>query len=314
MPGRNAGVPVLVVLVLLGLAPILILSVHEPFFIDLLNRIMIFGIAAISLDLIMGLGNMPSLGHAAYLGIGSYAVGIWSFYGVDNGWVQFGTAILGGGLVALLVGLVALRTTGAHFIMITLGFGQMFYYLGVSLQVYGGDDGLPISQPSQFGSWIDLGAPVQLYYVVLVILAMLLVGGLRLVSSRFGRVVVGTRINDRRMRTLGFPTFRYRLAAFVLAGAICSLAGALLANQALFATPEIMDFTRSGELMLMVVIGGAATLLGPLLGAALFLTLEDRLSSLTGHWQIIFGAVLLVMVLVARRGIYGLLVRRPRHA
>ena len=314
MQTDRARIPVLIVLALLAAAPFVAGALDQPFYIDLLTRIMIFGIAAVSLDLIMGFGDMPSFGHAVYLGIGGYAVGILSFYGVTNGFVHFAAAILASAFVALLIGLVALRTTGAHFIMITLAFGQMFYYLGFSLQIFGGDDGLPIAEHSQFPGLVDLDAPNALYFVTLGILAVLLWLSLHLAASRFGRVVVGARINDRRMRTLGFPTFRYRLAAFVLAGAIAGLAGALLANQALFISPEIMHFSRSGELMLMVAIGGAGTLLGPLLGAVLFLTLEDSLASATDHWQIIFGAVLLLVVLVARRGIFGLLVPRARHA
>src|SRR5665213_3078185 len=212
---------------------------------------MVFGMAAMSLDLILGYGGMVSFGHAAYLGIGSYAVGILAYYGVINGFVQFLVAIAGAGAAALLIGVVSLRTSGVYFIMITLAFSQMIYFLCESLNQFGGDNGLNIADHSNFAGLLDLDNGTTLYYLAFACLALCLLAGGRLVESRFGLVLRGTKSNMRRMEALGFPTFRYRLTAFVIAGAIGGLAGALLANQTLFLSPSIMHWTRSGEIMMM---------------------------------------------------------------
>ena len=284
-------------------------ALDEPFYIDLFTRILIFAIAALSLDLILGYGGMVSFGHAVYLGIGAYSVAVLSFYGIDNGFIQWPIAILASALVSLVIGAISLRTSGVYFIMITLAFTQMLYFLSISIEEYGGDDGLPTNR-SEFAGLIDLYDPSTFYYVVLALLLTLLYLSHRLVNSRFGMVIRGARSNERRMRAVGFPTFRYKLACFVIAGAMCGLAGALLANQTEYISPSIMEWFRSGELMIMVIMGGMGSLFGPIIGAAAFLLLEDILSSYTEHWQIILGPILIFLVLFARRGIFGVLPSR----
>lgn len=293
-------------LVALALVPPLAAWFDAAFYVDLFTRIVIFAIAAVSLDLILGYGGMVSFGHAAYLGIGSYAMGILSYYGITNGFVHFGVAIAGAALAALAIGWVSLRTSGVHFIMITLAFSQMIYFLCESLNQFGGDNGLNIPDHSNFAGLIDLDNPTTLYYLAFVCLLVCLLLGSRLVESRFGMVVRGAKSNERRMAALGFATYRYRLAAFVIAGAMGGLAGVLLANQTLFLSPSIMHWTRSGEIMMMVILGGMGTLFGPVAGAAAYLMLENVLSGLTSHWQAVLGPLLIIVVLFSKGGILNL--------
>jgi branched-chain amino acid transport system permease protein len=305
----------LIGLVALALVPSLAAALDQPFYVDLFTRVVIFAIAAVSLDLILGYGGMVSFGHAAYLGIGSYAVGILAFYGITNGFLQFFVAIAGAGAAALLIGFVSLRTSGVYFIMITLAFSQMIYFLCESLNQFGGDNGLNIADHSRFAGLLDLDDGTTLYYLAFACLALCLLLGRRLVESRFGMALRGIKSNARRMEALGFPTFRYRLTAFVIAGAIGGLAGALLANQTLFLSPAIMHWTRSGEIMVMVILGGMGTLFGPVLGAVAYLLLENVLSGLTAHWQAILGPLLVLLVLFSRGGILGAITAftRRRH-
>ena len=289
---------------ILAIAPVIVNVLNEPFYLDLITRLMIFAIAAVSLDIIIGYGGMISFGHAAYLGIGGYAVGIFSYYGVDNGFVQFPVAIIGSALVAVIIGAISLRTSGMYFIMITLAFTQMLYFLGISLETYGGDDGMTTNR-SEFAGIVDLYDPNTFYYLVFVLLVLVLYGSYRLINSRFGMVIRGARSNGRRMRAIGFPTVRYQLVAFTISGAICGVAGALLANLTEFVTPEFMHWTRSAELLFMVILGGMGTLFGAVLGTAAYLMLEEVLSGYTLHWHIILGPVLILVVLFAKRGIFG---------
>ena len=282
--------------VLLALVPPVAALTNQPFYVDLFRRVMIFALAAVSLDLILGYGGMVSFGHAAYLGIGAYAVGIPAFYGVDNGWLQWGLAIAASALAATVIGAISLRTSGVSFIMITLAFAQMLYYLGISLETYGGDNGMRLSGRSRFGGPLDLREPAIFYYVVLAILVLFLALGNRLVASRFGMVIRAAKSNEPRARAIGFSLFRYKLTAFVIA------------NQTEYLTPDFMHWTRSGEIMFMVILGGMGTLFGPVIGAVVLLLLEDVLSALTAHWQIILGPILILVVLFAKRGLFGLLV------
>ncbi|HYS16208.1 MAG TPA: branched-chain amino acid ABC transporter permease [Candidatus Binatia bacterium] len=292
---------------LLALVPPIAALTNQPFYVDLFRRMMIFAIAAVSLDLILGYGGMVSFGHAAYLGIGAYAVGIPAFHGVDSGWLQWPLAIVASALAALVIGAISLRTSGVYFIMITLAFAQMLYYLGLSLEAYGGDNGMRLAGRSRFGGPIDLHQPAVFYYVVLAILVLFLVLGSRLVASRFGMVIRAAKSNEPRARAIGFSPYRYKLTAFVIAGSAGGLAGALLANQTEYLTPDFMHWTRSGEIMFMVILGGTGTLFGPVIGAIALLLLEDVLSALTVHWQIVLGPILILVVLFAKRGLFGLL-------
>ena len=293
-------------LLALALVPVAAAALNQPFYLDLFRRIMIFAIAAVSLDLILGYGGMVSFGHAAYLGLGAYAVAIPAHYGIESGLVQWPLAMVLSGLVALVIGAISLRTSGVYFIMITLAFAQMLYYLGISINAWGADDGMRLARKSQFGGLVDLGNPYVFYYVVFGVLLVLLGLGHRLIHARFGMVIRGAKSNDTRMRAVGFATFRYRLAAFALAGAVCGLAGALLTNQTEYLTPSYMHWTRSGEIMVMVILGGMGTLFGPVLGAVVLLLLEDVLAAWTVNWQAILGPVLVLIVLYARRGLWGL--------
>ena len=302
---RNA-VAVLVAVVLL-LLPLYSELSGNIFVLTLFTRIVIFALAAASLNLIMGYGGMMSFGHAAYLGIGGYAVGILAKEGIASGFVQWPVAIVVSALYALVVGALSLRTRGVYFIMITLAFAQMIYYVAIWLDRYGGDDGLTIYKRSQFGGLLDLQNKAVFYYLCLVLLLASVYLVARIVNSRFGLVIRGARSNDRRMQAIGFPTFRYRLVCFVIAGALCGLAGALLANHTNFISPALMHWTRSGDLIVMVVLGGLGSLFGPLIGAAAFLVLEEGLSRLTEYPALILGPLLLLVAIHVNGGIEGLL-------
>jgi branched-chain amino acid transport system permease protein len=276
---------------------------------SLCTRIIILAMAAVSLNLIMGFGGMVSFGHAAYLGIGGYVVGILAKEGVDSGFLQWPLALAASALFALAVGALSLRTRGVYFIMITLAFTQMLYYVAIGLDRYGGDDGMTIYRRSQFGGLLDLSNRTAFFYLCLVLLLLTSCLIWRIVNSRFGMVIRGARSNERRMRAIGYPTYRYKLVCFVIAGTVCGLAGVLLANHTDFINPAMMHWTRSGDLIVMAVLGGMGTVLGPVLGALALLVLEEVLSGITEYWQIIIGPIFLLVVLFARGGIDGLLGR-----
>jgi branched-chain amino acid transport system permease protein len=296
------------VIAILALVPIYAAASGNTFMISLFTRIIILAIAAVSLNLIMGFGGMVSFGHAAYLGIGGYAVGILAKEGVNSGLLQWPLAVAASALFAVTVGVLSLRTRGVYFIMITLAFAQMVYYVAIGLDRYGGDDGMTIYKRSQFGTVIDLSNKTVFYYLCLALLLASIYLVWRLVHSRFGMVIQGARSNERRMRAIGFPTYRYKLVCFVFAGMLCGLAGALLANHTDFISPALMHWTRSGDLIVMAVLGGMGTVFGPVIGAVALLVLEEALSSITQYSQIILGPLFLLVVLFARGGIDGLLV------
>ena len=304
----SARTLILAACVLLLLAvPALAMLFKQPYYIDLVRRVMIFGIAAASLNLILGYGGLVSFGHAAYLGVGGYSVGILAFYGIYSGWLQWSVAILASALVALVIGAISVRTRGIYFIMITLAFTQMLYYLGISVAEYGGDDGMRLKAKSQFSGLVDIGDPVAYYYLVLALLLASIYFVHRLVNSRFGMVLRAAKSNEARSRAIGFSPYPYQLAAFVISGALCGLAGALFANHTNYITPAYMDWTRSGEILFMVILGGMGTIPGPALGAFALLIVEDQLAGWTEHWQVILGPMLVLSVLFFRRGLAGLL-------
>ena len=292
-------------LVLLALPP-LVIAIGQPFYLDLVRRIMILAIAAVSLNLILGYGGLVSFGHAAYLGIGAYAVGILGFYGITNGWLQWAVAIGASALDALAIGAVSIRTSGIYFIMITLAFTQMLYYLGISIAEFGGDDGMRLKAKSQFAGLVDLRDPVAFYYVVLLLMLLAVFLTYKIVKSRFGMVLRATKSNEARSRAIGFSPYPYRLAAFVIAGAMCGLAGALYANHTNYITPGLMSWQQSGDIMFMVILGGMASTAGPVLGAFALLLVEDLLSGWTQHWQVILGPLLVLSVIFFRRGLAGI--------
>lgn len=306
------------------LLPILADIAGEPFMVSLFSRILIYAIAAVSLDLLLGFGAMVSLGHAAFFGVGAYVVAILAFHaaegasagsgflaltGTNNALVSWPLAVLVSAMAAAVIGALSLRTSGIYFIMITLAFAQMLFYFFDSLETYGGDDGLSIWGRNDLLG-LDLADDTTFYYVCFVCLAAFLAVCQHLVNSRFGMVIRGCAQNERRMRALGFPTYRYKLLCFAIAGAGAGLAGALIANQTEYVSPALLHWTRSGELLVMVILGGMGTLVGPVLGAVALLLGEDLLAIVTEHWQLYLGPFLILVVLAARRGIYGLVVGR----
>lgn len=295
-----------VLLCLLGLVPVCAQAFGQPYYITLFARILIFAIAALGLNLILGYGAMVSFGHALYIGIGAYAVGILSFHGVTSGWLHLLAGLAAGAAVASIVGWVCLRTTGMAFIMITLAFAQMFYFLAVSLKLYGGDDGLTIAARSDFG-WVNLANNTVFYYAIFAVLVLLLLVFRRMVDSRFGMVLRGCKSNERRMAALGFPTERYKLAAYVISALVCVIAGMMLANLTKFASPSCMQWQASGDLIVMVVLGGMGTLIGPVAGATGLLLLEELLAGWTQHWMVILGPLIVLIVIVSNRGFMGVL-------
>jgi len=301
------------VLALLMALPLAAYSVGDTFYVGLATRVLVFALAASSLNLILGFGGMVSFGHAAFLGIGAYSVAILMQNGIASAWIAWPLAILLTALVSLLIGWISLRTQGVYFIMITLAFAQMLYYLIISLKAYGGDDGLSLAARSSVGWGLDLSSDVHLYYLSLGALAMAMVFMVRLLNARFGHALQAIRENEVRMTALGFAVFRYKLAAFTIAGAVAGLAGVLFANLNGFVSPAMMQWSQSGMLMMMVILGGVGHLYGGVIGAIAFLLLEEFLSHYTMHWQLGLGAVLLGVVLFAPNGITSLLKHKARH-
>ncbi|ODV10690.1 MAG: ABC transporter permease [Rubrivivax sp. SCN 70-15] len=294
-----------------ALVPFVATAVEQPFWISFFARILIYAIAASALNLALGYGGLVSFGHALFMGLGSYAVALPAFHGIASGWVHLALCVGVSAGVALAVGAISLRTSGMAFIMITLAFAQMGYFLLVSLKQYGGDDGLPVAATSQF-SGFDLGSTLPLYATALVVLALVTWWMAKLRASPFGMALRGARQNARRINAIGLEARRLQLVAFVISGAICGLSGLLLANLNAFASPSSLAWTVSGELIVMVVLGGIGTVLGPVIGALVFLGLEELLKGLTEHWMVIFGPLIVVMALVGKRGIVGLIDLWPR--
>jgi branched-chain amino acid transport system permease protein len=314
LPATISGRIYALLLLVLACAPFIFEWANQPFYLDLLSRALILAIAAISLNLILGFGGMISLGHAAYIGIGAYCVGIPAYYDFYNGWLHLALALSVSACFALVTGAISLRTKGVYFIMITMAFSQMAYFIFLSLEEYGADDGLVIYSRSEFPEWLSMDSSTGLYYWIFAVLLLALLLTHRLVYSRFGRVIVGSKYNEQRMQALGFNTYRYRLACYVIAAMICSVAGMLLGNFTSFISPDMMGWTRSGELIFMVIIGGVATLFGPLVGTIAFVFLEEFLSAITIYWHLIFGVMLVLLVLFGKGGINGWLQMLDRKA
>lgn len=282
------------------LAPPLLFFSGQFFYLDMLTRVVVLALAAASLNLLIG-GGMVSLGHAVYAGIGAYAVGIASHYGVHNGFAHLALAIFCSALFALCSGAVCLRTKGLYFILITLAFSQMVYFTLVSIDAYGGDDGMVIFTRSYFpGGALDNA--LIFYCAALAVLGGFLFFMRRMMHARFGRVLLGCKHNEMRMRALGVDVYRHKLICYVAAGAVCGVAGFFLANFTDFVSPAMLDWTRSAELLFMVIIGGAGRVTGALLGAAAFILLGELLSGITLHWHLLFGIFLIALVLRAGRG------------
>ncbi len=298
---------------LLAVVPYVLYVTGNTFWLDIFTRLVILAIAACGLNLILGLGGLVSFGHAAYIGIGAYAVGIPVYHetygGMDaiasyNGFVHLGLALLCCAIFAFITGVISLRTRGVNFIMITMAFGQMMFYAIVSIETYGGDDGLTIDLRSEL-PFINLDSPLSLYGLCYISLLVVVFLTYRIRNSRFGITLQGAKSNEERMNAIGVNCYKYQLTAFVMSGVICGYAGFLLGNFTTFISPEMMDWTRSGEIMFMVILGGAAMLWGPVIGAVLFIVLEFVLSEYTVYWHLPFGLMLIFAVLFLRDGVTG---------
>jgi branched-chain amino acid transport system permease protein len=298
--------PLAIVLLLAMLVlPNVLTLFGQEFYIGFATRILIFALAASSLNLVLGFGGMFSLGHAAFFGTGAYVAAICMGNGINDALLVFPLAMGVAGLFALLVGAISLRTRGVYFIMITLAFGQMAYYLFVSARAWGGDDGLPLVGRLNFAG-VSLNDDTAFFYAAFACLALSIVFMGRLADARFGRVIQAIRENETRMEALGYPVFRYRLICFALGGALAGLAGALLANLTGLASPNLLQWMQSGTLLVMVIIGGVGYLYGGLVGALVLLCLEEVLAGFTLHWHIGLGLLLLAIVLFAPKGVAAL--------
>jgi branched-chain amino acid transport system permease protein len=308
--------PLLLLVALLALLPLVAQLAGQTYYITFATRILVFAMAAVTLNLILGFGGMTSLGHAAFMGIGAYTVGLFMHHGVTNGWIHFAGAIGVGALLALVIGAVCLRGAGLSFIMLTLASAQLLFFIASGLKQYGGDDGFSFRGHSDFGSWLPLANPVAMYMFTLAWLAFTAWLVRRVVQSRFGSVLRAIKSNEARAASVGLPSYMYKLAAFSIAGALCSVSGALLANLAQFVSPAYMHWSRSAELLLMVLLGGMGGVIGPVIGAGALLLMEEGLASLTPHWQAFLGLALVAIVMFARNGLVDvrLLWQRVREA
>jgi len=312
------NLPTILILVALAATPMIALAIDDPFIVKVATRVVIFAIAATALNFVVGYGGLVSLCHAGFFGIGGYVVGIlaWHDFNAEPLWFLSGTsnlalslpaAILVAAVIAAIVGAISLRTSGPYFLMITLAFNQMFYYGAIALQKYGGDDGLQILSTITLGP-LDVSNRYRFFYLALVVLALtlLLIG--RFVDSRFGMVLRAASKNETRVIAVGDDPWLYRLVAFVISAVLTAVAGALLAAGQQFISPVDMGWDRSGDLVVMAVLGGVGAVWGPAVGAAAFVVLELVLSSWTTHWQFIFGLIV-VLIVVSLRGGFAELAR-----
>jgi branched-chain amino acid transport system permease protein len=310
------------VIVLFLAFPLVMQAIDSLFYVSFASRVLIYAIAATSLNLVLGYGGMLSFGHAAFVGAGAYMASILIAEGVTSAWIGWPAAILVSALLAWIIGAVSLRTRGVYFIMITLAFAQMMYYLVNSMKAYGGDEGLTLPRRAELGLGLDLGNEVVFYYVVLFLLLASLYALHRVMHSRFGRVVIAIRENEARVEAIGIPVYRYQLVCFIIAGAAGGLAGALLASHGKYVNPNVLHWVQSGTLMIMVILGGVGHLWGGVIGAAVLLGLEHLIADHPIPWLVQLapnyqqhanlgvGLVLLAIVLFAPQGIAGLLARR----
>lgn len=299
-----------------ALFPIVTHLVDLPFWNDVVMRIMLLGMAAMGLNLVLGYGGMVSFGHAAFIGIGAYCVGIGQFYGLMNGWAHILLSIAVCASLGLVIGYLALRTTGIYFIMITLAFAQMLFFLFVSLEQFGGDDGMSIDRAEFL--LIDLYEPLRLYFLIWAMLALVALLLMFVVRSRFGVTLRAIKSNESRVEAMGLVPLHFKIIGYVISAVICGLAGTLFASWQEYVSPDIMHWTRSGELMIIIILGGLGTLAGPLLGAIVFLLLEEFLPLMLGalapayaeNWMVLFGPLLIMVVLFGRGGLVGLIDRK----
>lgn len=303
--GASTWVPLLL-LAVLALVPVWGYGTGETFYVAFFARMIIYAIAALALNLALGYGGLISLGHALFFGLGAYSVALPAFYGIDSGWVHLLVCVLACGVVGYITGAISLRTSGIGFIMITLAFAQMGYFLFVSLKQYGGDDGTGIEHTSRFFG-LDLGGVYTVYLTALAVLVLATWWMARLRVAPFGMALRGARQNARRVNAVGLPARKYLLTAYVISAILCGIAGMLLANLTAFASPSTLSWIVSGDLVVMIVLGGMGTVFGPLLGAMAFMGLEEVMKSITDHWMAVFGLAIVVIGLMGKAGLVGLL-------
>jgi len=292
-------------IVFLFAIPIYAWAMDDQYLLTLFGRILAFALCALGLNLALGYGGMVSLGHAMYIGLGAYSVGILSTLGYTSGWLHLATTLAVTAVIAAPVGWIALRTRGIAFIMITLAFAQLFYYVFVSLKAFGGDDGISLQSLSDFG--VLTGNKTAIYVSLSVTLGLSLWLIHRIVNSRFGLVLRASQVNERRVNALGTRSLPYRLAAYVISAEMCALGGYFLANLTGFVSPSLMSWMVSGELIVMVLLGGAGTVFGPIVGAVSLLLVEEGLKVMTEHWPLVLGPIIVLIVIFLRKGIWGLL-------
>jgi branched-chain amino acid transport system permease protein len=297
--------PTLAAVAVLALLPLAALAIGQAFYVVFATRVLIYALIATSLNLLIGYGGMVSFGHAAFVGAGAYTVAVLMLAGIASAWLLWPASLLAGALLALAIGAVSLRTRGVGFIMITLALAQMTYYLVLSLRVLGSDDGLTLSARPSLG-FVDLGRDATFYYVALAVLLATLAAMRALLNAPLGRALQGIRDNETRMEAIGFPTYRLKLLVFVIAGAAAGLGGGLLASLNGLVGPNLLHWTESGLLMIMVILGGSGRLLGGMVGAAVLLCAEEAIAEHTIHWPLGIGVMLLVVVLFAPEGLAGL--------
>ncbi|MBX9462500.1 MAG: branched-chain amino acid ABC transporter permease [Aquamicrobium sp.] len=323
---RETAINLVLALLLLAV-PFIAMQLGKPFYVTLATRMAILGLAAIGLNIALGLGGLVSFGHAAFFGIGGYAAGILASHAFSGQPLDFGlfavpgsklmpviwaVAILAGGLLAAAIGSISLRTSGVYFIMITLAFAQMTYYFAISWPAYGGEDGLSITIRNTFPG-VNTLVPQNYFLICYALLVVGLVLFAVLRDSRFGAALQASRQNEVRVASVGIAPFRIKLAAFVISGMITALAGALYADLNRFVSPSMLSWHMSGEFIVLIILGGVGRLCGPLAGAMLFVMFEYILGGLTERWQFFLGLLLLGVVLFARGGLIGLLAGRARH-
>lgn len=296
--------PTLGAVAVLVVLPLLALAIGQPFYVVFATRVLIYALVATSLNLLIGYGGMVSLGHAAFVGAGAYTVALLMAAGIASAWLLWPAALVAAALLALLIGAISLRTRGVYFIMITLAFAQMAYYLVLSLRALGSDDGITLERRPSLGL-LDLRGDTTFYYVALAILLAVLAGSRGLLNAPLGRALQGIRDNETRMEAIGFATYRLKLIVFVIAGAVAGLGGALLANLNGLVGPNLLNWTQSGLLMVMVILGGTGRLWGGTLGAVVLLVAEEVIAERTIHWPLGIGVLLLVVVLFAPQGLAG---------
>lgn len=303
--------PILLFIALAGLPPVAH-AMADDFLVAFFARVLIYAVAASALNIALGLGGMVSLGHALFIGLGMYSVALPASFGVTNGWLQLAICIGSCSLVGLVTGFISLRTSGIAFIMITLAFAQMGYFLFVSLKQFGGDDGMAVAAASEFFGF-RLASPEAVYGVALVILLGLTLWVARLRNAPFGMTLRAGRQNARRVASIGLALPRYQLAAYVLSAVLCGVAGMLMANLNAYASPSSMSWIVSGDLIVMVVLGGMGTVFGPLLGALAFLGAEELLKAVTEHWMAVYGLLITVVPLLGKAGLVGVLEKLNRY-